>query len=169
MLVPLKIPSSPVLLHSLIVFPRQVYKAKHKNQMVAVKTLQKIEDDDPQAVIAEFMMEMKLMSKLKHPNIVSFLGACIVSPNLAILLEFMPGGSLYRAIHRRRRNNMGPFPLLKTAWIAYGIAKGMEYLHAQYPVVIHRDLKSPNILLGTNVHEVRIEIANTNLSMVTLE
>jgi serine/threonine-protein kinase CTR1 len=68
----------------------------------------------------------------------------------------MAGGSLYRAIHRRRRNHLGPFPLLKTIWIAYGVAKGMYYLHTQFPVVIHRDLKSPNILLGTNVREVKI-------------
>lgn len=40
--------------------------------------------------------------------------------------------------------------------IAYGIAKGMYYLHNQYPVVIHRDLKSPNVLLGTNVREVNL-------------
>eukprot|EP00178_Gracilaria_changii_P020777 TRINITY_DN606_c2_g1_i1.p2 TRINITY_DN606_c2_g1~~TRINITY_DN606_c2_g1_i1.p2 ORF type:complete len:825 (+),score=110.20 TRINITY_DN606_c2_g1_i1:747-3221(+) len=134
----------------------EVYKCKWGNAMVAVKTLQKIEDDDPQAVMAEFMVEMKLMSKLHHPNIVAFLGASVAAPKLAIILEFMPGGSLYRAIHRRRRNNLGPFPLLKTIWIAYGIAKGMDYLHSQCPVVIHRDLKSPNILLGTNVREVKI-------------
>lgn len=134
----------------------EVYKCKWDNTMVAVKTLQKIEDDDPQAVMAEFMVEMKLMSKLRHTNVVSFLGAAVASPRLAIILEFMPGGSLYRAIHRRRRNNLGPFPLLKSLWIAFGIAKGMTYLHAQYPVIIHRDLKSPNILLGTNVREVKI-------------
>jgi Protein tyrosine and serine/threonine kinase/TIR domain len=134
----------------------EVYKCKWDNAMVAVKTLQKIEDDDPQAVMAEFMVEMKLMSKLRHVNIVAFLGASITAPKLAIILEFMPGGSLYRAIHRRRRNNLGAFPLLKSLWIAYGIAKGMTYLHSQYPVVIHRDLKSPNILLGTNVREVKI-------------
>ncbi|CDF35240.1 Serine/threonine protein kinase [Chondrus crispus] len=134
----------------------EVYKCKWNNTMVAVKTLQKIEDDDPQAVMAEFMVEMKLMSKLSHPNVVAFLGASITAPKLAIILEFMPGGSLYRAIHRRRRNNLGPFPLLKSLWIAFGIAKGMTYLHSQYPVIIHRDLKSPNILLGTNVREVKI-------------
>lgn len=134
----------------------EVYKCKWDDKMVAVKTLQKIEDDDPQAVMAEFMVEMKLMSKLRHGNVVSFLGASIAAPKLAIILEFMPGGSLYRAIHRRRRNNLGPFPLLKSLWIAFGIAKGMTYLHSQYPVIIHRDLKSPNILLGTNVREVKI-------------
>lgn len=134
----------------------EVYKCKYKKDMVAVKTLQKVEDDDPNALMAEFMVEMKLMSKLRHPNIVSFLGACIHNPNLAIVLEFMSGGSLYRALHRRRRNEDGPFPLLKTVWIAFGIAKGMAFLHSQYPVVIHRDLKSPNILLGRNVREVKV-------------
>jgi TIR domain/Protein tyrosine and serine/threonine kinase len=44
----------------------EVYKCKWENRMVAVKTLQKIEDDDPDAVMAEFMVEMKLMSKLRH-------------------------------------------------------------------------------------------------------
>lgn len=134
----------------------EVYKCKYNNKMVAVKTLQKMEDDDPNALMAEFMVEMKLMSKLRHPNIVTFLGACIHNPNLAIVLEFMAGGSLYRAIHRRRRNHLGPFPLLKTVWIAFGVAKGMAFLHSQYPVVIHRDLKSPNILLGRNVREVKV-------------
>lgn len=134
----------------------EVYKCKLDRTMVAAKTLQKVEDDDPHAVMAEFMVEMKLMSMLEHPNVVTFLGACIHHPNLAIILEFMPGGSLYRAIHRRRRNNLGPFPLLKTLWIAFGVAKGLDYLHSQYPVVIHRDCKSPNILLGTNVREVKI-------------
>lgn len=134
----------------------EVYKCKYDRKLVAVKTLQKIEDDDPQALMAEFMVEMKLMSKLRHPNIVEFIGACIHNPNLAIILEFMPGGSLYRAIHRRRRNMLGSFPLLKTVWIAYGVAKGMAHLHSQYPVVIHRDVKSPNVLLGTNVREVKI-------------
>lgn len=134
----------------------EVYKCKWDNSLVAIKTLQKIDDDDPHAAMAEFMVEMKLMSKLRHTNIVSFLGASIKAPKLAIILEFMPGGSLYRAIHRRRRNNLGPFPILKSLWIAFGIAKGLEYLHRQFPIIIHRDLKSPNILLGTNVREVKI-------------
>ncbi|CDF33041.1 Serine/threonine protein kinase [Chondrus crispus] len=134
----------------------EVYKCKYEEKMVAVKTLQKVEDDDPNALMGEFMVEMKLMSKLRHSNIVQFKGACIHVPNLAIILEFMPGGNLYRAIHRRRRNVLGAFPLLKIVWIAFGVAKGMAFLHSQYPVIIHRDVKSPNILLGTNVREVKI-------------
>ena len=134
----------------------EVYKCRYDQKIVAVKTLQKIEDDDPQALMAEFMVEMKLMSKLRHANIVEFIGACIHIPNLAIILEFMAGGSLYRAIHRRRRNVLGPFPPVKTVWIALGVARGMAHLHSQTPIVIHRDVKSPNVLLGSTVREVKI-------------
>jgi len=134
----------------------EVYKGKFKDDMVAVKTLQRAEDEEHEDVVKEFLVEMKLMSGLVHPNIVKFIGAAVEPPNLAIVLEFMQGGSLYRAIHRRRRNMMGAFPLLKATWIAYGVAKGMEYLHSQYPVIVHRDLKSPNILLGSNVHQVKV-------------
>jgi len=134
----------------------EVYKAKYKTEMVAVKTLQKIEDEEVEDVIAEFMLEIKLMSRLRHQNIVSFLGASLQAPNFAILLEYMQGGSLYRAIHRRRRQSLGPFPLIKTAYIAFGIARGMAYLHGLNPIIIHRDLKSPNVLLGNNVLEVKV-------------
>mmetsp|Transcript_11995 Transcript_11995/g.50107 ORF Transcript_11995/g.50107 Transcript_11995/m.50107 type:complete len:722 (-) Transcript_11995:509-2674(-) len=135
----------------------EVYKAKYKTEMVAVKTLQKIEDEEVEDVIAEFMLEIKLMSRLSHQNVVSFLGASLQAPNYAILLEYMQGGSLYRAIHRRRRQSLGPFPLIKTAYIAFGIARGMAYLHGLNPIIIHRDLKSPNVLLGENVLEVSID------------
>lgn len=134
----------------------EVYKCKCSTQLVAVKTLQHCEEENRQSVMAEFMVEMKLMSKLKHPNIISFIGACVHSPNLCIILEYMPGGSLYRAIHRRRRNGLGPFPHSKSVWIAYGVAKGMAYLHSRYPVVIHRDLKSPNILLGRSIRDIKL-------------
>jgi serine/threonine protein kinase len=110
-------------------------------------------------ILTETLSSLHIFShvlQMSKAHVVAFLGASIAAPKLAIILEFMPGGSLYRAIHRRRRNNLGAFPLLKSLWIAFGIAKGMSYLHAQYPVIIHRDLKSPNILLGTNVREVKI-------------
>lgn len=106
----------------------EVHKARYKSRMVAVKTLRHTDDDDPQRAMAEFMVEMKLMSKLKHPNIVMFIGASIHLPKLAILLEFMPGGSLYRAIHRRRRNHVGPFPLLKTVWYVLFVYSVLNYL-----------------------------------------
>ena len=63
----------------------EVYKCNYNGKMVAVKTLQHCEPENRQSMMAEFLVEMKLMSKLKHPNIVSFIGACVHSPNLDIM------------------------------------------------------------------------------------
>uniref|UniRef100_A0A151UG32 Serine/threonine-protein kinase CTR1 n=1 Tax=Cajanus cajan TaxID=3821 RepID=A0A151UG32_CAJCA len=86
------------------------------------------------------------MKRLRHPNVVLFMGAVTRPPNLSIVTEFLPRGSLYRLLHRpnsqldeRRRLKM-----------ALDAARGMNYLHNCTPVVVHRDLKSPNLLVDKN-------------------
>ncbi|PKI35987.1 hypothetical protein CRG98_043616 [Punica granatum] len=85
------------------------------------------------------------MKRLRHPNIVLFMGAITQPPQLCIVTEYLPRGSLYKLLHRtvdrekldeRRRLNM-----------AYDVAKGMNYLHKRNPPIVHRDLKSPNLLV----------------------
>lgn len=83
------------------------------------------------------------MESLRHPNIVMFLGASTKFPNLAIILEYCANRSLWSVLQNKN---------IVLSWddrkrIAYEIALGMNYLHS-FPVpVIHRDLKSLNILL----------------------
>ena len=48
----------------------------------------------------DFTQEVALMSMLKHPNVVQFLGACTNYPDLAIVTQFMPRGSLFSLLHR---------------------------------------------------------------------
>ncbi|KAI5382537.1 putative serine/threonine-protein kinase sis8, variant 2 [Lathyrus oleraceus] len=86
------------------------------------------------------------MRRLRHPNVVLFMGAITRPPNLSIVTEFLPRGSLYRLLHRpnsqldeRRRLRM-----------ALDAARGMNYLHNSTPVIVHRDLKSPNLLVDKN-------------------
>jgi sterile alpha motif and leucine zipper-containing kinase AZK len=86
------------------------------------------------------------MLRLRHPNVVLFMGAVTRPPNFSILTEFLPRGSLYRLLHRpnhqldeKRRMRM-----------ALDVAKGMNYLHTSHPTVVHRDLKSPNLLVDKN-------------------
>nr|CAD1818086.1 unnamed protein product [Ananas comosus var. bracteatus] len=85
------------------------------------------------------------MKSLRHPNIVLFMGAVTEPPNLSIVTEYLSRGSLYRLLHNssarevldeRRRLNM-----------AFDVAKGMNYLHRRNPPIVHRDLKSPNLLV----------------------
>ncbi|KAL6564966.1 copper transport protein ctr1 [Orobanche minor] len=84
------------------------------------------------------------MKRLRHPNIVLFMGAVTEPPNLSIVTEYLSRGSLYRLLHKpgakealdeRRRLSM-----------AYDVAKGMNYLHKCNPPIV-RDLKSPNLLV----------------------
>ncbi|KAG0450732.1 hypothetical protein HPP92_026785, partial [Vanilla planifolia] len=122
----------------------EVYRADWNGTDVAVKKFldQGLSGD----ALDLFRSEVKIMLRLRHPNVVLFLGAVTRPPNLSILTEFLPRGSLYRLLHRpnvkldeRRRLKM-----------ALDVAKGMNYLHASHPTIVHRDLKSPNLLVDRN-------------------
>ncbi|KAJ7531383.1 hypothetical protein O6H91_14G042000 [Diphasiastrum complanatum] len=95
---------------------------------------------------AKKLLEVRLMRRMRHPNVVLFMGAVTRAPNLSIVTEFLSRGSLYRLLHRsnslldeRRRLRM-----------ALDVAKGMNYLHTCTPMIVHRDLKSPNLLVDKN-------------------
>ncbi|KAK9918746.1 hypothetical protein WJX75_006516 [Coccomyxa subellipsoidea] len=120
----------------------EVFRGSWRHTDVAVKRF--LEQDLSPQLMAEFRAEVALMQRLKHPNVVLFMGACTQPPNLSIVTSFMPRGSLFRILHRtpnfvlddRRRIN-----------IALDVARGMNYLHSCRPPIVHRDLKSPNLLV----------------------
>ncbi|KAI4998807.1 hypothetical protein ZWY2020_054149 [Hordeum vulgare] len=120
-----------------------VHRADWHGSDVAVKIL--MEQDYHLDRFKEFMREVAIMKSLRHPNIVLFMGAVTEPPNLSIVTEYLSRGSLYKLLHRsgarevldeRRRLNM-----------AFDVAKGMNYLHRRSPPIVHRDLKSPNLLV----------------------
>lgn len=73
----------------------------------------------------------------------SLLGLCIEA-KLCIVLEYMAVGQLYDFLHNVK-NQVLPSMVLK---IARDVAAGMAYMHSHSPPIIHRDLKSPNILVS---------------------
>ncbi|KAI5319155.1 hypothetical protein L3X38_038863 [Prunus dulcis] len=120
-----------------------VHRADWHGSDVAVKIL--MEQDFHAERFKEFLREVTIMKRLRHPNIVLFMGAVTKPPNLSIVTEYLSRGSLYRLLHKpgamealdeKRRLNM-----------AYDVAKGMNYLHRRNPPIVHRDLKSPNLLV----------------------
>ncbi|KAM1649358.1 hypothetical protein ACFX15_010123 [Malus domestica] len=122
----------------------EVYHADWHGTEVAVKKF--LDQDFSGAALAEFKREVRIMRRLRHPNVVLFMGAVTRPPNLSIISEFLPRGSLYRIIHRphcqideKRRIKM-----------ALDVARGMNCLHASTPTIVHRDLKSPNLLVDKN-------------------
>jgi len=94
-------------------------------------------------VVSNFLKEIDLMIQLEHANIVKFISACLELDNLCILTEYISNGSLYNLLKSR------PDIAFKyKVKMANEAAKGMEFLHACTPPVIHRDLKSLNLLVG---------------------
>lgn len=84
------------------------------------------------------------MRKVRHKNVVQFIGACTIPPNLCIITEYMSGGSVYDYL--RKQKALLKMPMLLR--VAIDVSKGMDYLHQNK--IIHRDLKAANLLLDEN-------------------
>ncbi|XP_048259853.1 mitogen-activated protein kinase kinase kinase 11-like [Haliotis rufescens] len=122
----------------------KVYRGIWKEETVAVKAARQ-DPDEP--VIDDVRKEAKLFWLLNHPNIAALRGVCLKEPNLCLVMEYAAGGSLNRVLNGRRIP-----PDILVDW-AFQIAKGMHYLHEEAPLpLIHRDLKSSNILLKETIN-----------------
>ncbi|KAE8280798.1 Mitogen-activated protein kinase kinase kinase 21 [Larimichthys crocea] len=141
---PVQIPFSELVLEEIIGVGGfgKVYRGTWKDQEVAVKAARQDPDEDITATAGGVKQEAKLFSMLQHPNIIKLEGVCLDEPNLCLVMEYARGGTLNRALTGRRIP-----PHILVNW-AVQIARGMHYLHEEAVVpIIHRDLKSSNILL----------------------
>ncbi|XP_022863781.1 serine/threonine-protein kinase CTR1-like isoform X3 [Olea europaea var. sylvestris] len=120
-----------------------VHHAEWNGCDVAVKIL--MEQDFHAEQYKEFLREVAIMKRLRHPNIVLFMGAVTEPPNLSIVTEYLSRGSLYRLL--RRPDAREVLDERRRLCMAYDVVKGMSYLHKHNPPIVHRDLKSPNLLV----------------------
>ncbi|KAL7865402.1 hypothetical protein SRHO_G00106490 [Serrasalmus rhombeus] len=109
-----------------------VFLGKFRSEEVAIKKVREQKETD-----------IKHLRKLKHPNIIGFKGVCTQAPCYCIIMEYCAQGQLYEVLRAGRKIT----PRLLVDW-ASGIASGMNYLHLHK--IIHRDLKSPNVLVTHN-------------------
>lgn len=169
----------------------RVYRAKWRGTAVAVKTLSVAGGCLAPEVVADFRAEVAVLSLLRHPNILLFMGACTSAPHYAIVTALVPRGSVWSLLHdpqpqaqaqaaaaaadsnNKRASRRGapaataagggggaapaggwavpPPPerldfRLVTRW-ALDVARGMAFLHSAAQPILHRDLKSGNLLV----------------------
>ncbi|XP_078168514.1 uncharacterized protein LOC144563010 [Carex rostrata] len=121
-----------------------VYHALWYGSDVAVKVFSRQEYSDD--VILSFKQEVSLMKRLRHPNILLFMGAVTSTQRLCIVTEYLPRGSLFNLLQK----NSARLDWRRRVHMALDIARGMNYLHHCNPPIIHRDLKSSNLLVDKN-------------------
>ncbi|XP_011094724.1 probable LRR receptor-like serine/threonine-protein kinase At1g67720 [Sesamum indicum] len=114
----------------------------------------------------EFSNEVSLLSRIHHRNLVQFLGYCQEDGKSILVYEFMHNGTLKEHLYGPLTHGRG-INWLKRLEIAEDAAKGIEYLHTGcVPSIIHRDLKTSNILLDKNM---RAKVSDFGLSKLAVD
>ena len=105
--------------------------------------------NEEQALLKNAVKECEVLSKLKHPNIVQFLGVHFEKddPVPILIMEYVP----YTLSGFLDRHKHGGIPLEITYSILVDVAQALCYLHGDDPVIIHRDLSANNVLLTTSL------------------
>lgn len=119
-----------------------MYKGMFRSQDVAIKvfTTDSLNGD----MQREFAQEVYILRKVRHKNVVQFIGSCTRPPLLCIVTEYMSGGSVYDALRKQK----GVLKLPAILKVAIDVTRGMSYLH--HNNIIHRDLKAANLLMDEN-------------------
>ncbi|NXG58057.1 DDR2 protein, partial [Hemiprocne comata] len=135
----------------------------HQPVLVAVKMLR---SDVNKTARNDFLKEIKIMSRLKNPNIIRLLGVCVRDDPLCMITEYMENGDLNQFLSQREiyskfaiSNNIPCVSYSNLLYMATQIASGMKYLASLN--FVHRDLATRNCLVGNNY---TIKIADFGMS-----
>eukprot|EP00753_Platysulcus_tardus_P008052 PLAT15585.1.p1 GENE.PLAT15585.1~~PLAT15585.1.p1 ORF type:complete len:306 (+),score=159.92 PLAT15585.1:84-1001(+) len=120
-----------------------VYTGRWRRQRVAVKAV--VDPRPSEENIEEFMSELEVHAALEHRNIVPLLAAATKPPKLLILME-LAQSSLFSRLHVSTDSISNK----RLLGMALDVATGVEYLHTRKPPIIHRDLKSHNVLIASD-------------------
>ena len=130
-----------------------VYEGWWKDKAVALKAMFDPRADDAQK--REYMDELHVMSQVKHEHIVRLFGACTRPPKLCMVMELCEQ-SLFDFLHRHNMAGGSGVPAQQATeheliGVAAKVADAMAYLHGLSPAIIHRDMKSQNVLLTADL------------------
>lgn len=141
----------------------KLYRGTYNGEEVAIKILERPENDPERAQLMEqqFQQEVRMLARLKHPNIVRFIGACRKPMVWCIVTEYAKGGSVRQFLMKRQNRSV---PLKLAIRQALDVARGMAYVHGFG--LIHRDLKSDNLLIFS---DKSIKIADFGVARIEVQ
>eukprot|EP01023_Acetabularia_acetabulum_P036525 TRINITY_DN3452_c0_g1_i10.p1 TRINITY_DN3452_c0_g1~~TRINITY_DN3452_c0_g1_i10.p1 ORF type:complete len:353 (-),score=39.57 TRINITY_DN3452_c0_g1_i10:294-1352(-) len=144
-----------------------VYKCQYQGKTVAVKVLKKHFANTNDETM--FVKEVDLLKKLRHPNIIGYVGTGHKEfeqhQQLFLAADCIEGGSLQSLLLKQQASGYGAkiySTMQAYNWIC-DIAKGLQYLHKSLPMIIHRDLKLENILLDRTKKQSKAVIVDFGL------
>mmetsp|Transcript_70209 Transcript_70209/g.184021 ORF Transcript_70209/g.184021 Transcript_70209/m.184021 type:complete len:443 (+) Transcript_70209:1-1329(+) len=119
----------------------EVYRGRYAGDVVAIKQLFRHRKMDLKEKVS-FVREVAVLARVENPNLVKMFGVAFKVQPFRIVTEFCEGGTVFDAVHNG----------FMLAWpqrhkMCIDTARGMDYLHSFSPQIIHRDLKSLNLLL----------------------
>ena len=129
-----------------------VHKGVYKNMKVAIKRLLTPNSHDSVKFMKEFKRELSLLISLPHhPNLLTLIGFCIKANNIFLVTEFCEGGTLFDILYRKHIDRKLTFR--QKVKILLDVTRGMQFLHQLKRQIIHRDLKSLNILIDKKIKD----------------
>lgn len=142
----------------------EVWLGSFRGTKVAIKRMHEGQvhhggEEGPGTAAQSFEREIETLACIRHPNVVNFFGASHAPPHLCLVTEHCARGSLDQLLHKSGLQ----INLVRATEFAIDIARGMNCLHEQRPAIIHRDLKTANLLVSARFE---VKVADLGLSCV---
>lgn len=149
-------------------YGRVFYVMLKEDEPMAIKKL----DTSSSEPDSNFEAQLSIVSRLKNEHFVGLLGYCLEQNNRILAFEYAQMGSLHDVLHGRKGvQGAEPGPVLSWSQrvkVAHGAAKGLEFLHEKcQPSIIHRDVRSSNVLLFDDFVSKMADFSLTNQSSDT--
>ncbi len=120
----------------------EVWLGTFRGKKVAVKKMSSVKREH----YMDFVKELNVMCNLRHPNVVLFMGAVVDPQHMSIVMEYCEKGTLFDILHDATQT----VDYKRIITLLSSIADALVYLHTNKPPILHRDLKSLNVLLDEN-------------------